>query len=119
MLDPTDLFHPSYTSATGDSETYTSAPDSSLTAEATFTFAHEQSLRAYFNAGGGVGFSASKILAVVLTTQNTNWTDTLSAMGDALLIYNEGTGSSGTNNNIGLYELSTSYQTIWTKFCPR
>ena len=35
-------------------------------------------------------------------------------MGDALLIYNEGTGSPGTNNNIGLYELSTP-QTIWTK----
>ena len=33
----------SYTSATGDSETYTSAWASSLTAEATFTFAHEQS----------------------------------------------------------------------------
>ena len=105
----------SYTSATGDSETYTSAWASSLTAEATFTFANEQSLRAYFNAGGGVGFSASRS-GGSSTTQNTNWTDTLSAMGDALLIYNEGTGSSGTNNNIGLYELSTSYQTIWTKF---
>jgi hypothetical protein len=105
----------SRTSATGDSSTYTSQWNSSLTAEATYTFANEGACRGYFNGGGRIGFSASRS-GGSSTTQNTNWTDTLSAMGDAQLLHDQGAGSSGTNNNIGFYELTTSYQTIWTKF---
>ena len=105
----------SRTSATGDSSTYTSAWANSLTAEATYTFANEGACRAYFNGGGRIGFSASRA-GGSSTTQNTNWTDTLSAMGDALLLHDTGAGSSGTNAGIGFYELTTSYQTIWTKF---
>lgn len=105
----------SRTSATGDSSTYTSAWANSLTAEATYTFANEGACRAYFNGGGRIGFSASRA-GGSSTTQNTNWTDTLSAMGDALLLHDTGAGSSGTNAGLGFYELTTSYQTIWTKF---
>ena len=105
----------SRTGATGDSETYTSQWNTSLTAEATFTWANEGLCRAYFNGGGRIGFSASRA-GGSSTTQNTNWTDTLSAMGEALLLHDTGAGSSGTNAGVGFYELTTSYQTIWTKF---
>ena len=105
----------SRTNATADSETYTSQWNTSLTAEATFTWANEGLCRAYFNGGGRIGFSASRA-GGSSTTQNTNWTDTLSAMGTAFLMHNTGAGSSGTNAGIGFYELTTSYQTIWTKF---
>ena len=105
----------SRTGATGDSETYTSQWNTSLTAEATFTWANEGLCRAYFNGGGRIGFSASRA-GGSSTTQNTNWTDTLSAMGEALLLHDTGAGSSGTNAGVGFYELTTNYQTIWTKF---
>ena len=110
------LPHPaSRTGATGNSSTYTSAWANSLTAEATYTFGSEAACRGYFNGGGRIGFSASRA-GGSSTTQNTNWTDTLSAMGEALLLHDTGSGSSGTNAGIGFYELTTSYQTIWTKF---
>lgn len=105
----------SRTNATGDTETYTSAWNTSLTAEATYTWANEGLCRAFFNGGGRIGFSASRA-GGSSTTQNTNWTNTLSAMGTAFLMHNTGAGSSGTNAGIGFYELTTSYQTIWTKF---
>ena len=105
----------SRTGATGNSSTYTSAWANSLTAEATYTFASEGACRGYFNGGGRIGFSASRS-GGSSTTQNTNWTNTLSAMGEALLLHDTGTGSSGTNAGIGFYELTTGYQTIWTKF---
>lgn len=103
------------TDATASSVTYTSQWATSLTQETTFTFANEAACRAYFNGGGRLGFSSSRS-GGSSTTQNTNWTDTLSAMGSVYAIYNTGAGSSGTNAGIGFYELGTGYQTIWTKF---
>ena len=105
----------SRTAATGNSKTYTSAWANSLTAEATYTFASEGACRGYFNGGGRIGFSASRS-GGSSTTQNTNWTNTLSAMGEALLLHDTASGSSGTNAGVGFYELTTSYKTIWTKF---
>ena len=105
----------SRTGATGNSSTYTSAWANSLTAEATYTFASEGACRGYFNGGGRIGFSASRS-GGSSTTQNTNWTNTLSAMGEALLLHDTASGSSGTNAGVGFYELTTSYKTIWTKF---
>ena len=105
----------SRTGATGNSSTYTSAWANSLTAEATYTFASEGACRGYFNGGGRIGFSASRS-GGSSTTQNTNWTNTLSAMGEALLLHDTASGSSGTNAGVGFYELTTGYKTIWTKF---
>jgi len=111
-----DRFGPaSDTGATGDSSTYTSQWNSSLSAETTFTFANENACRAYFNGGGKVGFTSSRA-GGSSTTQNTNWTDTLSAMGNYQLKHDTSYAVSGTNSNIGFYELGTSYQTLWTKF---
>lgn len=105
----------STTASTDSSKTYTSSWNTSLTQETTFTFSNEGDCRRFFNAGGGIGFSSSRS-GGSSTTQNTNWTNTLSAMGDALVIYNTGTGSSGSASGIGFYELATSYQDVFTKF---
>ena len=111
-----DRFGPaSVTDATPTSKTFTSTWYTSLTQETTFTFASEAACRAYFNGGGGLGFSASRTLGSN-TTQNTNWTDTLSAMGSVFMEHDTAVGSSGTNAGIGLYELGTGYTTIWTKY---
>ena len=103
------------TSATGNTKTYTSAWANSLSATSTYTFANEGACRGYFNGGGRIGFSASRS-GGSSTTQNTNWTNTLSAMGDVTILHNTGAGSSGTNAGVGFYELTTSYKTLWTKF---
>ena len=109
-------FSPASRSTSTDSnQTYTSSWNTSLTQETTFTFSNEGLCRAYFNGGGRIGFSASRASGSS-TTQNTNWTDTLSAMGSVYLQHATGAGSSGTNAGIGFYELTTSYQDIWTKF---
>ena len=105
----------STTTSSSTAATFTSTWNTSLTQETTYTWGSEALLRAYFNGGGGIGFSSSRS-GGSSTTQNTNWTDLLSAMGDVLLIYNTGSGSSGTNAGVGLYELGTGYTTIWTKF---
>ena len=104
----------SRTNATADSETYTSQWNTSLTAEATFTWANEGLCRAYFNGGGRIGMSASRS-GGTSSTQNTDWTNLFSAMGDVFIDYQTAGGSSGTNANLGFYELSTSYQLLWTK----
>tara|TARA_R110001632_G_scaffold51810_1_gene128853 strand:+ start:808 stop:1827 length:1020 start_codon:yes stop_codon:yes gene_type:complete len=105
----------SVTNATGNSATYTSAWANSLSSQTTYTFASEAALRSYFNGGGGIGFSSTRS-GGSSTTQNTNWTDTLSALGDAFMLHDTASASSGTNAGKGIYELTTSYQTIWTKF---
>lgn len=109
-------FSPSSTTTTSSTAaTRTTSWNTSVTQTTTFSWTDERYARAWFNAGGALGFSASRS-GGSSTTQNTNWTDLLSAMGDVMITHNTGSGSSGTNAGIGFYELSTSYQTIWTKF---
>lgn len=103
------------TGATADSSTFTSTWNTSLSAETTFTFASEGACRAYFNGGGKVGHTSSRS-GGSSTTQNTNWTDTLSALGNYQLKHDTSYAASGTNSGLGFYELTTSYQTLWTKF---
>jgi len=111
-----DRFGPaSDTGATGDSSTFTSTWNTSLSAETTFTFANENACRAYFNGGGKVGHTSTRS-GGSSTTQNTNWTDTLSALGNYQLKHDTSYAASGTNSGLGFYELTTSYQTLWTKF---
>ena len=101
------------TSSTGDSEARTAAWSSSLEQITTYSWGSEALLREFFNGGGRVGMSASRS-GGTSSTQNTDWTNLLSAMGDLYIDYQTGGGSSGTNGNIGLYELTTSYQLLWT-----
>ena len=105
----------SRTISTDASKTYTSQWSSSLSQETTWTFSSQGVCRAFFNGGGRLGFSASRS-GGSSTTQNTNWTNLLSAMGDVYLGHDEGgrTGS-GTATTVGFYELTTSYQEIFKK----
>ena len=109
-------FSPASRTITSDAnKTYTSQWSSSLSQETTWTFANEGDCRRFFNGGGRLGFSASRS-GGSSTTQNTNWTNLLSAMGDVYLAHNTGgrTGS-GTATAVGFYELTTSYQEIFKK----
>jgi hypothetical protein len=105
----------SRTSSTIGTVTRTSAWSSSLTEETTFTFANEQTARGFFNGGGRIGFSSSRS-GGTSSTQNTDWTNLLSAMGDVYITHDTAGGSSGTNAGKGFYELTTAYQQLWIKY---
>lgn len=85
-----------------------------LTEETTWTFASEGAARAFFNAGGALGVSSSRSGGSA-STQNTDWTNLLSAMGDVLMNYNDTSASSGTSAGLGFYELTASYQQLFIK----
>ena len=107
--------HVPSSSVTDGSATRVTSWTNSVTNEVSWTFASEADCRAFFNAGGRVGVSASRTGGTA-TTQNTRWTETLNAIGDVLVRYNTTEADDGTNNGIGFYELTTSNQTLLTKF---
>lgn len=107
----------SRTASTDASKTFTSTWTSSLNQETTWTFANETDARAFFNGGGQLGFSSSRS-GGSSTTQNTNWTNLLNAMGDIYMTHNTtySSGGTGTSNGVGFYELTTSYQQCYIKY---
>ncbi len=121
MLDIKDIFDnrfnvpaSSLTETTEASVTFVSSWSTSLVEETTYTFANEQLCRAFFNAGGKVGFSSTRSGGAA-STQNTDWTNLLAAAGDVYLTHDDTTSDSGTSANLGFYELTASYQQIHTK----
>ena len=90
----------------------------------TLTFSSEGHARGFFNAGGEVLFTASRSggtsgsSAGTIGSQNTNWTNLLSAMGTLTFNLNNLTssGSTGTSAGKGFYELTTSYQDLYSKY---
>ena len=106
-----------YTTASGTAASRTTSWVSSLTNETTYTFASADAARGYFNAGGKVGISSSRSGGSA-STQNTDWTNLLSSIGDVFLTYDTLTssGATGTIAGIGFYELTTSYQQVYQKF---
>lgn len=101
----------SRTASTDGSVTYTSTWTNTLTQETSWTFASEVDCRSFFNGGGQLGVSASRSGGSV-STQNTQWTNKLSALGDVWLGHNTCSASAGTTSGIGFYELTTSYQQL-------
>lgn len=111
-------FSPASRTASSDaSKTFTSTWYSSLAQETTWTFANEAAARAFFNGGGRLGFSSSRS-GGSSTTQNTNWTNLLSAMGDVIITHDgcTTTGGTGTSAGKGFYELTTSNQQLYIKY---
>jgi len=109
-------FSPASTSMSSDSNvSRTTAWTSTLTEVTTWTFSSEGAARAFFNAGGALGVSSSRS-GGSSSTQNTDWTNLLSSMGDILMNYNDTAGSSGTSAGIGFYELTTSDQQLFIKY---
>lgn len=101
----------SRTAATDASTTRTTAWTNTLTQETTWTFANENDCRRFFNGGGAVGVSASRS-GGGSNTQNTQWTNKLSNIGDVWLYHDNTSSGAGTPDGIGFYELTTSYQQL-------
>jgi len=118
----------SLTTDAADASTRTSGWGSSgtpeITHEFTMTFSNEAHARGFFNSGGEVLFTASRSggtsgsSAGTIGSQNANWTSLLSAMGTLTFNLNNLTssGSTGTSANKGFYELTTSYQDLYSKY---
>jgi hypothetical protein len=105
----------SKTLSTIASVTRTTAWAGSLSQETTWTWASEGACRAFFNAGGRVGVSSTRTGGSA-STQNTDWANLLSSVGDVLMNYDNTAASSGTSAGKGFYELTTSYQQLLIKY---
>jgi hypothetical protein len=118
----------SLTTDSSGTSSRTSAWGSSGTPEITHVFTHsfssEAHARGFYNAGGEVLFTGSRSggtsgsAAGTIGSQNTNWTNLLSAMGTLTFTLNNLTssGSTGTSAGKGFYELTTSYQQLYIKY---
>lgn len=89
--------------------------------EFTVTFSTANARRGFFNAGGELRFSASLINLPSGSSENyqksVNWQSMLSNMGTIKFNHTEtfSTLSSGTGSAIGNYDLTSAYQTVYTK----
>ena len=97
-----------------DTSTRTAAWSTTVTHDLTVTFSSSAVRNAFFNAGGSLYFTASRSGGST-NDQNTDWTNMLSAMGTVKMNYTQTTASSGTTTSIGNNDLTTTYQTIFTK----
>lgn len=84
-----------------------------VTHTATVNFTSATARTQFFNSGGQIRFSASR--SGGSGSKNTDWTNMLSAMGTVIFNYTETTATSGTGTSLGGLDLTTSYQTIFTK----
>lgn len=107
----------STTTSTDATASRTTTWYTSLTEETTYTWSSEAACRGFFNGGGKIGFSSSRS-GGSSTTQNTDWTNLLSAMGDVMVNYDNtaSSGATGTSAGLGFYELTTSYQQLYIKY---
>lgn len=101
----------SRTASTDASVARTTAWTNTLTQVTTWTFANEADCREFFNGGGALGVSASRSGGST-HTQNTQWTNKLSNIGDVWLYHDTTTGGAGTSASKGFYELTTSDQEL-------
>lgn len=94
-----------------------------LTSTLTITFGDNPTMRAFFNAGGYINFSANLTgtFNTFSTLKDNTWALMFSQMG-TIKFDRSGTtlaqGSSGTITSIGFFNLTNSYQTIFTKTAP-
>ena len=92
----------------------TSAWSTTVTHDVTVTFSDEAHRNSFFNAGGHIYWTADRS-GGASNDQNTDWTNMLSAMGTIKMTFTATTAASGTTSSIGMYDLTTSYQTIFEK----
>lgn len=106
---------PSGTGIVGTSQSSSSSWTTQIEQTMTATWASESACRAWFNMGNGVGVN-SVVMGSGYNTQTSNWASLLNAAGSIIMGPSTTEGSSGTNAGLGFYEMSTSYQLLWTKF---
>jgi hypothetical protein len=95
----------------------TTAWTTTVTHQFTMTFTSEDQARYFFNTGGKVYLSASRTGGST-TNINSSMTDLLNSMGTIQVGANTTsyTGSGGTTYNLGYYNLTTSFQTLFTHY---
>lgn len=79
-----------------------------------------ENIRFFFNAGGSIRFSGtiSGYSESGVNQKGWTWDQMLQGMGTISFNWNSTTGATGTNTNIGWYNLTTSDQIIYTKNAP-
>lgn len=92
----------------------TTAWNSDRTHEFTVTFTSYDAARHYFNTGGQIRFAGDRTGGTANTT-NTNWTQLLIDIGTVIFDHTSTSASAGTGTAIGFYNLTDTYQTIFTK----
>lgn len=89
----------------------------------TMNFGDNPTMRAFFNAGGVIKFDVNMTgtFNSFSTVKDNTWTTMFSQMGQ-ITFDRAGTtlaqGSLGTTTNVGFFNLTNSYQTIFTKSAP-
>lgn len=123
---PSHLSFPdaNFTSSTATSSTRTpswgigtaTAP-TSIYHVVTATFASAAARNYYFNAGGRLAFSASmaSIGTGASQSKNQDWADMYTAMGTIRFDKFSTSGDSGTSAGLGMDDLTSSYQLLFTK----
>ena len=106
---------PSGTGIVGTTQSSNSSWTTEIEQTMTATWASESACRAWFNMGCGVGVN-SVVTGSGYNTQTSNWASLLNAASSIIMGPSTTEGSSGTNAGLGFYEMSTSYQLLWTKF---
>ena len=97
-----------------DTSQRTSAWSTTVTHDVTVSCSNAAHRQSFFNAGGSLYWTASRS-GGSSNDQNTDWTNMLSAMGTIKMNHTQTTASSGTTTSIGNTDLTTSYQTIYSK----
>jgi hypothetical protein len=89
--------------------------NTSVTHLITATYADANTMQGLFNGGGNVGFFASVTGAD--NTEQTAWASLLSGIGTVWMDYTATTitGTGGTPSSLGMYDLTGSFQTLYTK----
>lgn len=95
----------------GNNNTYS---DATVRHDFTIDFGSANAARYFFNSGGEIRFSASRV-GGVNSYQDQVWTNLLTQMGTIIFKYNSCFGEAGTNSNIGFYQLTNIPQLVFTK----
>lgn len=119
MLDVADLwanrFNAGFVSTSVADSSTRSTWTNTVTCTTVFSFSSANNLHAFFNLGGRLGLSA------FCGTTNTNsqaMNTMLTNMGDVFITATGTTGGVGSNNNLGYYDMTTSFQNVFTATPP-
>ena len=104
----------SLTVSTDASKTFTASWTGTLNQETAWTFSSEAVCRGFFNGGGRLGVSGSYTGSS--GDQFTAHAARLSGMGDFSLLKDNISAAAGTSQGKGFYELTTSYQELWSYY---
>ena len=98
------------------SDTWVNATDGdwtgTLTSTVTFTWASDEDLNTWFNAGGAVGIEAAIVNYGGSDPQTLAWETKLNTLGDVFLVKEDTVSGAGTNSGLGQKDMTTSYQNI-------